>query len=112
MPIDRVSAKSFSPLCLCELSGPPSLVKIYTALTPHAIPTPILVQSELGPQISPADLITGRQALWSAALDDDPAVNNVGAIRDAERFPHVVIGDEDADATVAQVKDDLLDIGD
>ena len=75
-------------------------------------PRLILVQSELGPQINPADLVVGGQAVGRAALENDAAVHDVGAIGDAERFADVVIGDEHADAAVPQVKDDLLDVGD
>ena len=39
-------------------------------------------------------------------------MHDVGAVGDAQRLAHVVVGDEDADAPVLQVKDDLLDVGD
>src|SRR5256885_16930242 len=37
-------------------------------------------------------------------------VQDVGAIGDRERLTHVVVGDQDADAPVAQAADDLLDV--
>src|SRR2546430_2394804 len=39
-------------------------------------------------------------------------VQDVGAIGDRERLTHVVVGDQDADAPVAQAPDDLLDVAD
>ena len=45
-------------------------------------------------------------------LKIDPVVHDVGAVGDAQRLADVVVGDEDADAAVPQVKDDLLDVGD
>src|SRR5438093_13668154 len=113
MPIDRcVSPKSFAPLYLRESKGPRRLVQIYAAPTPMQFPRPILVQSELGPQINPADLVVVGQSIGSAALKDDAAVDDIGAIGDAERLADIVIGDEDADARVPEVKDDFLNVGD
>src|SRR5947209_20152228 len=77
-----------------------------------AIPTPILVQSERRPQIYSANFVVSRQALWRAAPEDRSIVNDVRAVSDAQRFAHVVVGNQDTDATIAQMKDDLLDIGD
>src|ERR1700741_1137640 len=68
----------------------------------------ILVQSELAPQINPTDVVIGRQAIGSSALEDHAVVNDVGPICDAQRFADVVVGDQDADSAVAQVKNDFL----
>ena len=72
----------------------------------------ILVQPELLPQINPTDVFVGRQARGRAALENDPAVHDVRAIRDAQRLPHIMIGDEHPDPSVAKMENDLLDIGD
>src|SRR5262249_47660380 len=42
--------------------------------------------------------------------EDRPIVHDVGAIRDGECLAHVVVGDEDADAPIAQASDDFLDV--
>src|SRR5215831_2432293 len=70
----------------------------------------ILIQSELSPQINPSDFFVGGQAGGSAALEDDAAVDDVGAVSNAQGFAHVVVGDQHADPAVAEVKDDLLDV--
>src|SRR5438105_8148856 len=72
----------------------------------------ILVQSELSPQINPPDLFVGGEAGRRAALENDAAMHDVGAISNAQRFTDVVIGDEYADAAIAEMKNDFLDVGD
>ena len=74
--------------------------------------TPILIQSELGPQVNPTDLLIRRQTIGRAALEDHSAVHDVGAVGDPERLADVVVRDQDADTPFLQVKDDLLDVAD
>src|SRR6266480_7561423 len=107
MPIDLVGvvSKSFAPRCLRSSRGPRLLFSIYAAPEPMQFPRLILVQSELGPQINPADLIVGGQSIGRAAPENYAAVDDVGAIGDPQRFTDIVIGDEHADSAVAQVKD-------
>ena len=45
-------------------------------------PRLILVQTELRPQINPADLVVGGQALRSAALENHAAMDDVRPIGD------------------------------
>src|SRR6266540_972049 len=77
-----------------------------------AIPRPILIQSEVSPQINPTDLIIGRQAVWGPALEDAPRVHDIRPVGDAQRLANVVVGDEDTNPAGFQVKDDFLDVGD
>ena len=67
----------------------------------HANLTPILVQSELGPQVNPANLLVRSQAIGRSAPEDGSAVDDVGAVGNAQRFTHVVIRDEDADSALS-----------
>src|SRR5215475_3286760 len=82
----------------------------YASLCNSQAQFPILIQPELSPQINPSDFFVGGQAGGSAALEDDAAVNDVGAVGNAQGFTDVVVGDQHADAAIAEVKDDLLDI--
>ena len=41
-----------------------------------------------------------------------PAVNDVGAIDQTERFSHVVVGDQDADAATLEMPEEVLDVAD
>src|SRR5512134_4087297 len=45
-----------------------------------------------------------------AGSEHGAVVDDVGAIADAERFPHIVIGDQDTDPARLEEPDDLLDI--
>src|SRR6266480_5776032 len=114
MPIDLVGvvSKSFAPRCLRSSRGPRLLFSIYAAPKPMQFPGLILVQSELGPQINPADLIVGGKSIGRSAFENYAAVDDVRAIGDAKRFADVVIGDQDPNPAVAQVKYDFLDVGD
>src|SRR5262249_10728793 len=72
----------------------------------------MLVQSELSPQVNPTYLIIGRQAVGCTALEDHSPVHDVGPISNAQRFTHIVVGDEHTDAAVLEMKNDLLDVTD
>src|SRR5688500_8866585 len=71
---------------------------------------PILVQSEVGAEINPLDLLVGGQTIWCAAPENHAVVHNVRAISNPEGFPDIVIGDEYSDAPRFEVKDDLLNV--
>ena len=62
----------------------------------------MLVQAELSPQINSSYLIISRQAVGCAAFENHSAVDDVGPVGDAERFPHVMVGDEHADPPFLQ----------
>src|SRR5262249_16275906 len=50
------------------------------------------------------------QLLWRASAEDPAFIDDVGTIGDRERFPHIVVGNQDADATAFQIEDYLLQI--
>src|ERR1700694_5505759 len=114
MPMSRMRApaKWLSRFYLHEPSRGPGGRPSPTCVSADAIPRPILVQPELGPQINPTDLFVGRQAVRRAALENHSAVDDVRAVGDAQRLAHVVVGDEHADAAILQVEDDFLNVGD
>lgn len=63
-------------------------------------------------QIDLADFLVGDD-FFRVPFRNNPAfIENVGPVADAERIPDVMFGYEDANATVAQVVDDPLDIDD
>src|SRR5216117_1056517 len=107
MPIDLVGvvSKSFAPRWLRSSRGPRLLFSIYAAPEPMQFPRPILVQSELRPQINPANLVVSGKSIGRPALENYAPVHDVGAIGNAQGFTDVVIGDEYADPAIAQVKD-------
>src|SRR5882724_4749460 len=43
---------------------------------------------------------------------DLPGINDIGPIGQAERFAHIVVGDQDADAPVGEVADQILNVAD
>src|SRR5207247_4496374 len=68
-----------------------------------------------GKPVAEVDLARDRVVddLGGGAGDENSAVvEDVGAIGDRERLAHVVVRDEDPDATLAQPADDLLDVAD
>ena len=55
---------------------------------------------------------TGHQE-GGASFDEDPAlVHDGGAVGDAQRLPHVVVGDQHAESLLLQPLDDVLDLRD
>ena len=67
-------------------------------------------QDEAVAQVLLAHHLVLRQLLGRALEEDFPLEQEVGAVGDAERLLHVVVGDEDADVLVLQFPDDLLDV--
>src|SRR2546428_436762 len=77
-----------------------------TSRSPCALEGELLAQVDL-----PSDRIVGDLA--GGARDEDLAiVEDVRTVRDGQGLPHVVVGDQDADAAIAQAPADLLDVGD
>ena len=48
---------------------------------------------------------------FRTALGQDlPGIDDIGTVGQAERFAHIVIGDQDADAAIGEVADEILDV--
>ena len=69
-----------------------------------------LIQAEVIAKIDSPDFRVVAQFLWSALLHDSPMIHDVGAVCYAESFPHVVVGDEDADSLAAQLPNQVLKV--
>src|SRR6266576_1903545 len=39
-----------------------------------------------------------------------PSIDNISAIGEAQRFPHIVVGDQDADAAIGEMADEVLNV--
>src|SRR5438128_8402570 len=51
--------------------------------------------------------------LFRTALGQDlPGIDDIGAVGQPERFAHIVVGDQDADAAVGEVADEVLNVAD
>src|SRR5207244_8966134 len=70
------------------------------------------LQGELFAEIDFSGYWIAGDLAGRARHEDLSVVQDIGAIGDREGFTYVVIGDQDADAPVAQASDDLLDIDD
>src|SRR5262245_823649 len=70
------------------------------------------IQSEIGAQVNPFHVLIGRKTCRCPAAENHSVMDDICPICNPESFPHVVIGHQDADAPVLEVKDDLLDFGD
>src|SRR5438874_4607219 len=74
--------------------------------------SPCALEGEFFAQVDlPGDRIVGDLA-GGARHEDLAVVENVRTVRDGQGLPHVVVGDQNADAAVPQAGDDLLDVGD
>src|SRR5262245_26203595 len=60
-------------------------------------------------QVNSTNLGVGREAFRDSLPKDLAFLDDVGAIRDLQCFSDVVIGDQDADAFRAKLRDDSLD---
>src|SRR3954464_11035589 len=73
---------------------------------------PILVQSELRAEVNPLHVLVGGEAVRRAASENHAVVHDVRAVGYPQRFSHVVVCDQNTDAALLEMKDDLLDVGD
>src|ERR1700730_2010231 len=71
-----------------------------------------LVQSEIGPEVDPLDLLIGGQTCRSAAAENHAIVDDIGPICNSERLAHIVIGHQDADPAILKMEDYFLYLGD
>ncbi|BBG30867.1 pyruvate decarboxylase [Zymobacter palmae] len=60
-------------------------------------------------QIHVTDVLVGQDGIGIAFGNDLAITYDVGVIADIQRFTHVVIGNQNADAAVAQLTNDVLD---
>ena len=63
-----------------------------------------LVQAEGLAQVDAPDLFVGGKILRSARPENMAVPENIGPVRYFQGLAHVVVGDEDADAPVPQVR--------
>src|SRR5690348_15366113 len=69
-------------------------------------------EAEFAPPVGLAPPVVGADMRRRAARKHLPRVQDVGAIADAQRLAHVVIGDQHADAALLEVAHDALDLAD
>ena len=69
-------------------------------------------EPEILSQVYLADPFVTEHRLRGALGDDGSVVDDVRPIADAKGVPHVVIGDQDSNPALAQVRDDLLNVQD
>ena len=96
-----------------RLSLKPGLHKnsLYAGNLPHqASSLPSVLQAKLVAQIHFLDLLVGQYIVRVARGNDVAATDNVGILADIEGLPHIMVGDQHADALVPQVPDDLFDV--
>src|SRR5699024_11775750 len=67
----------------------------------------IASQAEILAQINIPDFLIGQQGFTTAFGDDRTGAENIGAFTNTECFAHVVIGNQDADAALLQMANDV-----
>ncbi len=67
---------------------------------------------EVFAEVNAAHFGVVAELVGGAGAEDFALVDDVGAVGDGERFADVVVGDEDADAAVFEIEDDLLQLQD
>src|SRR5690606_32350337 len=67
-------------------------------------------QTEIGAEVNVTYLLVAHNGVGVAGGDDVAVADNVGGVADIQCLAHIAVGDQHADAAVAQVADDALDI--
>ena len=68
------------------------------------------LEDEAGTEVFRADVLVGGQFLRRALLEDHAFIQQIGPVGDGEGLTDVVVGDDDADIAVFQLRDDVLDV--
>jgi hypothetical protein len=69
-----------------------------------------LSEAEFLTQVYLAHIIIGQYGFRLAFRKNLAVIENVGVIANAERFPDVVVGDQDTNIQIRQVRHDFLDL--
>ena len=67
-------------------------------------------ENEVAAEVFLADIGVVGEVFGGTALKDRALVEEVGTVGDVEGFANVVVGDEDADVTLLEFEDDVLDV--
>ena len=70
------------------------------------------LHGEIFTQVNLTHLMIADDLIGMALGDHRPPGQDIGAIAGAQRFPDVMLRDQDADSPLAQVQNDFLDIDD
>src|ERR1700682_3133578 len=73
-------------------------------------PAGLQLQREVLAQVHPADIRIGAQRFGTARAEDFPVVDDIRAIYHGQRFTHIVVGHQHADAGILQIEDDPLQL--
>src|SRR5215469_8213787 len=68
--------------------------------------------AELFAEIEAADVRVVHDILSPALHQDLARIDDIGAVGEAERLAHVMVGDQHADAAIGQVADQRLNVAD
>src|SRR3546814_18051728 len=63
-------------------------------------------------KIEAAHFLIGHERIWAARKKHLSIINDAGAINDIDRFPHIMIGDDHADANHLALAQDNANLGD
>src|SRR5256885_6335070 len=70
------------------------------------------LQPEILAEINASNVFIINDLVWFAESEHQAVVDDVGMVANPQRFPHVMVRDEDADAAFLQKADDFLDVED
>src|SRR3546814_1858365 len=71
-----------------------------------------LLEAKPFAQVNAADVLVGNDLVRGAFHQHHAVMDDVGTVDDLKGLAHVVVGDQNADATVLQVGDQVADIAD
>src|SRR6478752_2372910 len=70
----------------------------------------IYLHAEILTQVHLTNSFVGKDFFRTSCSDHRAPIHDAGPVAHSEGFPHVMIGDQHADAACGQVRDDLLDV--
>src|ERR1700738_3071079 len=77
--------------------------------TAHPLPGHAL-KSEFLAKVKTAHIRIVNDFLRTALGQDLTGIDDIGAVGQSERFPHIVVGDEHADAAIGEMADEILNV--
>src|SRR5437016_602131 len=70
------------------------------------------LKSEFLAKVKTAYIRIVNDLVRTALSQDFPGIDDIGAIGETQRFAHIVVGDQDADAAIGEVAHQILNVAD
>src|ERR1700689_1439582 len=69
-------------------------------------------KAEFFAEVKPAHIRIGDNFVRTAFGQDSTSINDIGAVRQPQGFPHIVVRNQDSDTAIGEMSDEVLNVAD